>query len=468
VTRARALLVAAPKHRAAARLAAAVAARATMSAASPQQELRPSSAINGRRASATPAPQAVRTSLSPSPNSHFKQLTLREAFKRSGSAPEMEKSAGRPGDGSTAALQPTHQTMSLPPLYPVMRQASSTDSASDTSAVATLDPALLNSLPAVRAAETVGSKAAPAPARVARGKGAPDSAVPTAAPPVGTVGPQYSTASLGAVRRSRRSTEVESILRTAPRKDGPRVGWTAPVKAVSLVPVRQDPRLVCTLGGRLLTPLSSISCAVSGQPPDGTPRDTVDAWDADHVKLPCSPMNIIVVPDGRRLRKWELIKRVLRTPITTVDELGVRDACFYGAPSALRAHGQRVLRFLSVALCDQAAILVFNPSYKNWWTFSILREFFTSIPLAQATALFNSTVDDAHSSGSPGRRFGRSSLARAPVLGLIFGCVQLPFMANLALRLPELFPRPIPLLKQDRAKSITITQEQVRSRKSEW
>ena len=54
------------------------------------------------------------------------------------------------------------------------------------------------------------------------------------------------------------------------------------------------------------------------------------------------------------------------------------------------------------------------------------------------------------------------------MLGLIFGCVQLPFMANLAVRLPELFPRPIPLLKQDRAKSITITQEQVRSRKSEW
>lgn len=125
-------------------------------------------------------------------------------------------------------------------------------------------------------------------------------------------------------------------------------------------------------------------------------------WDASHVRLPCSNKSQYPVTheDGNATieNRWEMIEKALLRPITNSHEL-------------------------------QDVILEYNSKYANQWNFRALHR------------LFEDELDNSE--------------------GKVFFEDLLPRIIRLALRLPELVPTSIPLLKQGENHSITITQQQV-------
>lgn len=120
-----------------------------------------------------------------------------------------------------------------------------------------------------------------------------------------------------------------------------------------------------------------------------------DAWNDKNVKLPCSPYNTYK-KQNKILSKWYLIKSVLSDNINSSIDL-------------------------------EEAILTMNPGWSGKWNFDSLHALFTTyLTVDETKKFFNET---------------------------------LPQMQKLALRLPNLCLKPIPLLKKGKNAEITLSQE---------
>ncbi|KJE92319.1 poly(ADP-ribose) glycohydrolase, variant 1 [Capsaspora owczarzaki ATCC 30864] len=132
----------------------------------------------------------------------------------------------------------------------------------------------------------------------------------------------------------------------------------------------------------------------------------VDAWDADHVRLPCSPENLYPLPRAagestsapRRVgSRWDMIVDALKQPLGSTYDL-------------------------------EEAILTYNQRYANYWNFRGLHDFFANV-----------AEDDEKQ---------------------VFFATTLPFMVDLALSMPQICTAPIPLLKQQKTHAVTMSQQQ--------
>ncbi|XP_064649413.1 poly(ADP-ribose) glycohydrolase-like [Lineus longissimus] len=139
----------------------------------------------------------------------------------------------------------------------------------------------------------------------------------------------------------------------------------------------------------------------AGRPPRPYPDAYRDSWDADHVRMPCSNENIYpVLKDGKKELKnrWDLIRTALLDNITSSYDV-------------------------------EEAIIAYNSRYENKWDFSGLHTFFTELLEAEESNFFFKQV--------------------------------FPKMVELALRLPNICTQPLPLLKKQSAKSVSLSKEQV-------
>ncbi|XP_041364453.1 poly(ADP-ribose) glycohydrolase-like isoform X2 [Gigantopelta aegis] len=137
------------------------------------------------------------------------------------------------------------------------------------------------------------------------------------------------------------------------------------------------------------------------KPPKPHPLNYIDKWDADHVRMPCSNENQYPTETKGKTRlqpRWNLIQESLLGDLSGPFEL-------------------------------EDAILSYNQRYKNKWSFRSLRHYFMK-----------------HTEDSERFEF--------------FG-TTLKAMVELALKLPYLCTKPIPLLKRGQSKSISMSQEQV-------
>ncbi|XP_068632531.1 poly(ADP-ribose) glycohydrolase-like [Battus philenor] len=134
------------------------------------------------------------------------------------------------------------------------------------------------------------------------------------------------------------------------------------------------------------------------------PQIGQDKWDQHHVRLPCSRQSLYPVTDENgdtRLKKrWLIIENTLRRPIRN-----------------------------SKQLAD--AILSYNTKFKNRWKFRALHK------------LFNECLEEEESE--------------------YFFEVTLPEIIKLVLDLPKLIQAPIPLLKQHKNSSVSLSQQQISS-----
>ncbi|XP_067673402.1 poly(ADP-ribose) glycohydrolase-like [Haliotis asinina] len=138
------------------------------------------------------------------------------------------------------------------------------------------------------------------------------------------------------------------------------------------------------------------------QPPSPYPASFVDKWDQDHVRMPCSPQNEYPVEtktSKTTLRqRWGLIEEALSGKINGPFEL-------------------------------EDAILTYNQRYSKKWDFSSMKQYFLDyLRREERNDFFSNT---------------------------------LPKMIKLALQLPLLCTTPIPLLKQGKSHSITLSQQQI-------
>ncbi|XP_063384592.1 poly(ADP-ribose) glycohydrolase-like [Cydia fagiglandana] len=138
------------------------------------------------------------------------------------------------------------------------------------------------------------------------------------------------------------------------------------------------------------------------QPPE--PQNGEDKWDDDFVKMPCNSQSLHRVEDSSGepyiKKRWDLIQTALSQPIRNSQELA-------------------------------DAILSYNTQLKDTWKFKALHK------------LLNEHLEKEES-----QQF--------------FG-VTLPLMTKLALDLPKLIQSPIPVIKQNKNQSISLTQQQISS-----
>ena len=141
-----------------------------------------------------------------------------------------------------------------------------------------------------------------------------------------------------------------------------------------------------------------ISLRISA--PHSTPLEFVDSWDANHVRLPCSPKNFYCVVEGDQKEnrsRWDLIKKAL--------EGSMRNS-------------------YAIERC----VLTYNSRYSSLWDFSGLHNFFRDHLTPEERCLINDKT--------------------------------LPAICQLALKLPSLCTQPIPLLRAQQSHSVTMSQEQ--------
>jgi len=135
--------------------------------------------------------------------------------------------------------------------------------------------------------------------------------------------------------------------------------------------------------------------------PEPYPKEYCDNWDDNHVKMPCSNHNLFLVHQNNTSSKkirWEVITCSLLKPILSSEEL-------------------------------EKAIISYNPKYKDQWRFYLLHSFFDECLTEEETEEFFNNL--------------------------------LPKIINLALQLPTLVTKPIPLLKQTHNHSISLSQMQI-------
>ncbi|XP_060067436.1 poly(ADP-ribose) glycohydrolase-like [Ylistrum balloti] len=148
--------------------------------------------------------------------------------------------------------------------------------------------------------------------------------------------------------------------------------------------------------------LFKVPFQYSGKPPDPFPYNFKDRWDNDHVRMPCSNYNEYPVKgkDGKQTvrRRWDMITEVLLCDI----------------------HGPYEL---------EEVILTYNSRYSERWDFKTLHYFFSKeIEVAERNHFFKTTLKE---------------------------------MVRLALNLPNLCTQPIPLLKKEKSRSVTFSQQQI-------
>lgn len=122
-----------------------------------------------------------------------------------------------------------------------------------------------------------------------------------------------------------------------------------------------------------------------------------DSWDRDHVRMPCSKENLYPNKNNRIRKRWELIEETLLKRIYTSGDF-------------------------------QSAVMTYNVHYKDKWDFEGWHSFCNHY-------LTSKERDD------------------------LFETV-LPRMVSLALRLPSLCTQPPPLLKRQKNRSLTMSQQQ--------
>ncbi|CAG9785390.1 unnamed protein product [Diatraea saccharalis] len=132
------------------------------------------------------------------------------------------------------------------------------------------------------------------------------------------------------------------------------------------------------------------------------PKSGNDVWNHDFVRMPCSNQSLYPVEDRNgetKLKKrWEIIEQALSKPICNSQQLA-------------------------------DAILSYNTKFKSLWKFKALHK------------LFNECLEQEESD--------------------YFFNVTLPEIVKLVLALPKLIQAPIPLLKQHKSKSISLSQLQI-------
>ncbi|GAB0097343.1 Poly(ADP-ribose) glycohydrolase [Sergentomyia squamirostris] len=131
------------------------------------------------------------------------------------------------------------------------------------------------------------------------------------------------------------------------------------------------------------------------------PRRSASRWDSDHVRMPCNPMSQYPLKnsDGTSdvVNRWDLIKTALQPPIKSSREL-------------------------------ENAILSYNSRYAKNWSFRGLHKLFSQEDEDDSEAFFT---------------------------------ILLPKIMELALQLPRIVPGAIPLLKQGKNHSISLSQQQI-------
>ncbi|XP_027845284.2 poly(ADP-ribose) glycohydrolase [Aphis gossypii] len=135
--------------------------------------------------------------------------------------------------------------------------------------------------------------------------------------------------------------------------------------------------------------------------PEPYPKEYCDSWDDNHVKMPCSKHNLLLVHENDKSSKknrWDIITNSLLKPISSSEEL-------------------------------EKAIISYNSKYKNQWRFYLLHSFFDECLNEEETEEFFINL--------------------------------LPKIIKLALQLPTLVTKPIPLLKQTHNHSISLSQMQI-------
>lgn len=135
--------------------------------------------------------------------------------------------------------------------------------------------------------------------------------------------------------------------------------------------------------------------------PEPYPKEYCDSWDENHVKMPCSKHNLFLVHhnyQSSKKNRWDIINYSLLKPILSSKEL-------------------------------EKAILTYNPKYKDKWRFYLLHSFFDECLNEEETEEFFNNL--------------------------------LPKIIELALQLPTLVTKPIPLLKQTHNHSISLSQMQI-------
>ena len=140
----------------------------------------------------------------------------------------------------------------------------------------------------------------------------------------------------------------------------------------------------------------------AGKAPLPSPLEFQESWDGQHVRMPCSAKNLhpLPVPGSRRrmVSKWSIIESALQSKISNSQQL-------------------------------EEAILRYNPDAGRRWNFSGLHAFFSHYATAEERKeVFDSTI---------------------------------PGMSRLALNLPTLVTAPLPLLRCEQSREVTLSQVQV-------
>ena len=274
-------------------------------------------------------------------------------------------------------------------------------------------------------------------------------------------------------RPNARTAAVEALLNKAARSDGPSEGWTANVRPISLIPT--PPRLPCPAPfprprSFSKAPLHFKAPPVSKAPLIAEARDKLRRWATRQQRWPSTR--------GTRTTSGCRARRKTSWPSPT------GGASASGRPSSGSSAGPFRTRARSRCALVLAVVAVVPP---------VTHGARCSCARARARVRRRSrcttptTLKSGRSTASPtfsvtsapplkGQRSLRKRCARArstrphahagqrlPPFRHRCGVRphQLPAMARMALRMPDLFLRPIPLLRIGQAKSITLTQEQV-------
>lgn len=203
--------------------------------------------------------------------------------------------------------------------------------------------------------------------------------------------------------RSRNTKRSYSFLRSSAADAAAGADGKAFRPAVSLSDLRRAP--ACSGPLPALKPTEShtvlirIDLLLPGEAPEPypSPDQLQDRWDNTHVKLPCSKNNLFPVDRTTVQSRWDLISEALSVSFSSSHD--VKDA-----------------------------IMKYNTGQAKGWNFTALHLYCQGLQASEAQQIFGEL---------------------------------LPAMAQLALRAPRLLTQPIPLLRTQRCRSLTLSQEQV-------
>ena len=112
----------------------------------------------------------------------------------------------------------------------------------------------------------------------------------------------------------------------------------------------------------------------------------------------------MALPDGRRVRKWEAIKRVLGRPIPDPRTLEVC-SCPCSCRRRAAGHSRGAMQLRARARARQAAIKMYNTNYAEEWSFDGLTNFFRDeCTAAERAEIFTQTVRSRPEHAAPRTR----------------------------------------------------------------